>query len=154
MTTLNSKLATSLLASVLISPAFANDMSHATPLAEVKSEDLKFLFDQDAKQEHIATLSQQEMMETEGQWVQFGIGGALGGAGYAWGAYRGNYAWNTSHFLGNVATGAVIGGTFGAAGALASGGAKFVPSLTNFGANVWRFNSAVTNWGVNHVWRR
>lgn len=86
--------------------------------------------------------------------MQFGIGGALGGGGYALGVYNGNYKWNTGAFLGNVATGALIGGSFGAAGAIASGGAKFIPSLTNMGANVWRFNSFSLNSGVNTIWRR
>ena len=126
----------------------------ATPLPQFTAADTQKLFEQDAMPMQLAALSQQEMKETEGAWLQFGIGGAFGGAGYAWGVYRGNYSWNTSRFLGNVATGAVIGGTFGAAGALASGGARFIPSLTNAGANIWRLNSATANFGVNNIWQR
>ncbi|WP_165087858.1 class IIb bacteriocin, lactobin A/cerein 7B family [Neisseria yangbaofengii] len=106
----------------------------------------------------LAELSKQEMKETEGAvapWVVGGaIGGLAGGAGYAWGAYRGHYKWDNAKFAGNVASGAVIGGSFGTAGAIASGGAKFIPSLTNAGANVWRVNSAIANNGANRVWRR
>ena len=151
---LKSTLFAGVLAASLSVPAFANEGTVATPLPQFTAADTQMLFEQDAKPMQLAVLSQQEMRETEGAWVQFGIGGALGGAGYAWGVYRGNYAWNTRNFIGNVGTGALIGGTFGAAGAIASGGARFIPSLTNAGANIWRFNSATANWGVNHGWRR
>lgn len=149
---------TTLLAGVLsinmAAPVFANQAPITEPIQPFTAADTQSLFEQDAKPMQLAELSQQEMKETEGAWVQFGIGGALGAAGYGWGVYRGNYAWNTRNFIGNVGTGALIGGTFGAAGAIASGGARFIPSLTNAGANIWRFNSATANWGVNHVWRR
>jgi hypothetical protein len=149
---------TTLLAGVLsinmAAPVFANQAPITEQIQPFTAADTQSLFEQDAKPMQLAALSQTEMKETEGAWVQFGIGGALGGAGYAWGVYQGNYAWNTRNFIGNVGTGALIGGTFGAAGAIASGGARFIPSLTNAGANIWRFNSATANWGVNHVWRR
>ena len=106
----------------------------------------------------VAVLSPQEMEETKGALAPFAVGGlvgaAVGGGGFALGVWRGNHAWNTGRFLGNVATGAVIGGSFGAAGAAASGGARFIPSLTNAGANIWRFNSVTLNSGVNRIWRR
>lgn len=138
----------------LAMPALANDAPVTVQLPQFNSQDAQILFEQDAMPMELAALTSHEMKETEGAWVQFAIGGAIGGAGYAWGAYRGNYAWNTGKFIGNVGTGALIGGTFGAVGAMASGGARFVPSLTNVGANVWRMNSAIANWGVNHGWRR
>jgi hypothetical protein len=151
---LKSTLFAAVLTASLVAPAFANDETLTAPLPQFTAADTQMLFEQDAMPMQLAALSSQEMRETEGAWVQFGIGGALGGAGYTWGVYRGNYAWNTRNFIGNVGTGALIGGTFGAAGAIASGGARFVPSLTNAGANIWRFNSATANWGVNHGWRR
>ncbi len=150
---LKSAVIAGMLAASMTAPAFANEAVTA-PLPQLTMQDAQALFEQDAKPMQLAALSSQEMKETEGAWLQFGIGGAIGGAGYAWGVYRGNYSWNTSRFLGNVATGAVIGGTFGAAGAIASGGAMFIPSLTNAGANIWRFNSAAANFGVNNIWRR
>lgn len=131
---------------------FASNADHAA--VQFSSAEAQQLFEQDAQPLQVATLSNVEMKETQGAWVQFAVGGALGGAGYAWGVYQGNYSWNTSSFLGNVGTGALIGGTFGAAGAIASGGARFIPSLTNAGANIWRFNSTTANWGVNNIWRR
>jgi hypothetical protein len=103
-----------------------------------------------------AALSGKEMKETEGAFMNIGtaaLGGIVGGAGYGYGAFCGNYAWNNRDFIGNVGSGALIGGTFGAAGAIASGGARFIPSLTNAGANIWRFNSSMANWGVNNIWR-
>lgn len=103
-------------------------------------------------------LSQQEMKETEGEfapWVAGGFVGALGGGiGYAWGVYKGNYRWSNAKFAGNIATGAAIGASFGTAGYIASGGAKFIPSLTNTGANIWRANRAIANSGNNVIWRR
>lgn len=152
--TLKSTLFAGVLAASLAVPAFANDAPMATPLSQFTAQDTQMLFEQDTQPMQLAALSSQEMKETEGAWLQFAIGAGLGGAGYAYGVYKGNYAWNTGNFIGNVGTGALIGGTFGAAGAIASGGARFIPSLTNAGANIWRFNSATANWGVNNVWRR
>ena len=73
---------------------------------------------------------------------------------YAWGVYQGHYKWDNAKFADNVATGAVIDASFGTAGAIASGGVKFIPSLTNAGANIWRVNSTLANNGANRVWRR
>jgi len=96
-------------------------------------------------------MTDSEMQETEGAvapWVAgVGLGAAAGGIGYTYGWARGNYKWSNAKFAGNVTTGAVIGGTFGAAGAAAGGG------LT-VGANAWRFNSFALNSGVNKAWRR
>ena len=98
------------------------------------------------------------MRETEwafAPWVAGGItGGIWGGAGYAWGAYQGHYKWDNAKCAGNVATGAVIGTSFGTVGAIASGGVKFIPSLTNAGANIWRVNSTLANNGANRGWCR
>ena len=139
----------------VVMPAFANEAQPAVaPIEQFSAADTSLIFEADAKPMQLAALSQLEMKETKGAWVQFGLGGAIGGGMYAWGVYQGNYSWNTSRFLGNVGTGALIGGTFGAAGAIASGGASFIPSLTNAGANIWRFNSATANWGANQAWRR
>jgi len=98
----------------------------------------------------LAMLSSEEMRKTEGAvapWLVGGIGGGvLGGGGYAWGAMRGHYPFSPGQFIGNTATGAFFGATFGAAGALAGGG-------MSAGANIWRANSAAANWGANHIWR-
>lgn len=102
-------------------------------------------------------LSQTEMQETQGEVAPMvigaGIGAGISGVTYAYGAWKGDYKWDNKKFAGNVASGAVIGGLTGGAGAIASGGAKFIPSLTNAGANVWRANGAIANYGANKVFR-
>ncbi len=143
--------AVGVLAATLSMQSMAQEV--ATAQAPLSVDELSFAF-ADVAQADVLAMSQGEMVETEGAWVNWAAGGALGGLGYGYGVYRGNYDWNTTKFLGNVATGAVIGGTFGAAGVAASGGARFIPSLTNVGANVWRANAVTANWGVNHGWRR
>lgn len=135
-------------------PVLANERPEVPHVPQFSEVDTQTLFEQGEYPLQLAKLSGEEMKETEGAWVQFAIGGAIGAAGYGWGYYRGNYAWNTASFLGNVGTGALIGGGFGALGSLASGGARFIPSLTNAGANIWRFNSAAANFGANRGWRR
>lgn len=129
----------------------------AQSVAAFSDAEIAAMFESSGPSKQLVALSQQEMKETEGAFMNFGtaaFGGIVGGAGFAWGVHRGIHTWNTSRFLGNVGTGALIGGTFGAAGAFASGGARFIPSLTNTGANIWRFNSAVANFGPNLAWRR
>lgn len=99
-------------------------------------------------------MTDSQMQETEGAWATTAFGAAVGGAGYAYGIYKGDYKWNTGKFVGNVASGAVIGTLTGSAGFVASGGAKFIPSLTNSGANIWRANGFVTNQITNNIWRK
>ena len=93
----------------------------------------------------------QDMQDTQGAvapWVAgAGLGAAVGAAGYTYGWARGNYNWSNAKFAGNVGTGAVIGGTFGAAGAAAGGG-------MSVGANAWRLNSFSLNYGLNKAWSR
>lgn len=141
----------------------ANPVNTATPSTEaiannhLNTADLNYAFG-DSQDLQVQAMTQQEMDETQGAvapWViGAGVGGVWQGANYAYGVYKGDYKWSHAKFAGNVATGAAIGGSFGAAGHIASGGAKFIPSLTNAGANMWRGNSAVANWGANHAWRR
>ena len=146
-------------ATVAITPAYAEMISHyntsiteLTPITELstKQADLSFAFD-DAENLQAVFMTDKEMTETQGAvapWVAgAGLGAAAGGIGYTYGWARGNYKWSNAKFAGNVTTGTVIGGTFGAAGAAAGGG------LT-VGANAWRFNSFALNSGVNKAWRR
>ena len=149
------QVASAIVEAVQTEVAAATQSTEAVPTISVN--EAAALFEQEAKPMQLAALSPKEMKETEGAFFNFGtaaFGGFVGGAGYAWSVYRGNTTWNTGRFLGNVGTGALIGGTFGAAGAAASGGARFIPSLTNAGANIWRFNSAAANFGPNLGWRR
>ena len=140
-------------ATVAITPAFAETTAHYnTPITELSSQqaDLSFAFD-NVENLQAVVMTDKEMTETQGAvapWVAgAGLGAAAGGIGYTYGWARGNYKWSNAKFAGNVTTGAVIGGTFGAAGAAAGGG------LT-VGANAWRFNSFALNSGVNKAWRR
>nr|VFK41571.1 MAG: hypothetical protein BECKTC1821E_GA0114239_101216 [Candidatus Kentron sp. TC] len=132
----------------------AEPMPSSSPVGELAAGDVEALFEQGAEPMQLAALSPEEMAETEGAWVQFAIGGVFGGAGYAWGVYRGNYSWNTMDFVGNVATGSLIGGTFGTLGKIASGGVGFVSGLTNTWVNLGRANSFLYNGAVNKHWRR
>ena len=146
----------SLLAAAIAMPALANGLP-GVGTSPFTTADAAMLFEQDGRPMQLAALSDKEMKETDGAVVPFAIGalagGAVGGVGYAIGAYNGNHEWSTTSFVGNVATGALIGSTFGAAGYMASVGASFISSLTNAGANVWRFNSFTANQGVNQIWR-
>lgn len=142
-----------LTATVATAPAFAETTIHYnTPSTELSTQtaDLSFAFD-DAENLQVVAMTDREMAETEGAvapWVVgAGLGAVVGGVGYTYGWARGKYNWSNAKFAGNVTTGAVIGGTFGAAGAAAGGG------LT-VGANAWRFNSFALNSGVNKAWRR
>ncbi|OBX50025.1 hypothetical protein [Moraxella nonliquefaciens] len=143
-------------ATVAITPAFAETTAHYnTPITELstKQADLSFAFD-DVENLQAVAMTDGQMQETQGAWVTTAFGAAVGGVGYAYGAYKGNYQWDNRKFASNVASGAVIGTLTGGAGFIASGGAKFIPSLTNAGANIWRANGAIVNTGVNTAWRR
>ena len=142
-------------ATIITAPVFAETTTYPTPSVELSTQfneatDLSFAFD-DTQNLQATVMTDSEMQETEGAvapWVAgVGLGAAAGGIGYTYGWARGNYKWSNAKFAGNVTTGAVIGGTFGAAGAAAGGG------LT-VGANAWRFNSFALNSGVNKAWRR
>ncbi|UOP04687.1 hypothetical protein [Conchiformibius kuhniae] len=69
-------------------------------------------------------LSQTEMKETEGELAPWAVGAIIGGGWegiqYAYGAYKGDYKWDTGKFAGNVTKGAVVGGTLGLGGGAAA----------------------------------
>ena len=148
-------------AGVLSANVYANEAGieqiSVQPQGAFTETDLATLFEQDAKPMQLAALSAQEMRETEGAlapWIVGGLGGAAWqGANYAWGAYRGNYAWNTNRFIGNVASGAMIGAGAGQLRFLASG-VTGIRNLATPGGAIWAANGATMNWGVNHIWRR
>ena len=131
---------------VMCSVAFASPTANEPSFTGLNATEHATLFGEGSTAQVVA-LDNTEMKATEGEWVNWGLGGLIGGAGYAYGAYRGNYSWNTTQFLGNIGTGALIGGTFGAAGAAAGGG-------MSLGANLWRANGFGMNYGVNLGWRR
>lgn len=149
--------------SIATAPAFAETTVYqtilsTTPSVELSTQptqeaDLSFAFE-NTQNLQATVMTDSQMQETQGAWVTTAFGAAVGGAGYAYGAYKGNYQWDNRKFASNVASGAVIGTLTGGAGFIASGGAKFIPSLTNAGANIWRANGAIVNTGVNTAWRR
>jgi hypothetical protein len=138
---------------VVCSMAFASPSVNEPSFSGLNATEHTTLFGESSTAQAVA-LDGAEMKATEGEVINWIGGGILGGLSYSYGYYNGNYAWNNARFTGNIATGALIGGTFGAAGAIASGGAKLIPSLTNIGANLWRANSFGMNYGVNRGWQR
>lgn len=147
---------------LLISGGFANDKSiFEAQVFETNNQSLL-----------IRELSQQEMKDTKGAilpiWVIATgsgiVGGALGGLRYAYGAtnisldfcsIRGiceirsdaRYDWDTGDFIGNIATGMIIGAGTGAASVVAGGG-------LSLGANLWRIDGAMLNFGTDMIWQR
>ena len=110
---LKSTLFAGVLAASLSVPAFANEGTVATPLPQFTAADTQKLFEQDAKPMQLAALSQQEMKETEGAFLNFAIGGAIGLGSYAYNNW-GNMTWGGA--LGSTALGVVGGYGAGVAG--------------------------------------
>ena len=133
---LKSTLFAGVLAASLAVPAFANDAPVATPLPQFTAADAQMLFEQDAKPMQLAVLSQQEMKETEGAWLNFAIGGAIGLGSYAYNNW-GNMTWGGA--LGSTALG-VVGG-YGAGVA----GLRVLGPYANGGAGVAIGRAGITN---------
>ncbi len=115
--------AATLLATCALSQAvLAKDAVPATPSSALASGDLSFAFGQSAQSVQVATLSEQEMKETEGAnifpgWTPQGMAinagwGAIGGFSSYWGQYSSTRQWNTQDMFRSVAGGA-IGGLIG-----------------------------------------
>ncbi len=76
-----------------------------------EDKDMAFAFDSGNTME-VATLSDQEMKNTEGAWFNFvsaGWGAVGGGVGYASSTFAGGSNWSWPAFAGSVAGGAVGG---------------------------------------------
>ena len=54
-------------------PAFANEAPIIAPMPQFSVADTSLIFEADAKPMQLAALSQLEMKETKGAWVQFGL---------------------------------------------------------------------------------
>jgi hypothetical protein len=67
---LKSTVVAGLLTASMAVPVFANE-AVLTPLPQFTAHDAQMLFEQDAKPMQLAALSQQEMKETEGEWIWF-----------------------------------------------------------------------------------
>lgn len=77
---------TTLLAGVLsinmAAPVFANQAPITEQIQPFTAADTQSLFEQDAKPMQLAALSQTEMKETEGAWLNFAVGGGIGLGSY------------------------------------------------------------------------
>jgi hypothetical protein len=84
-------------------------------------------------------LSNQEMKDTQGAWVNFALGGAVGFGTYAATNYYMNKPITWQGSLYSIGTGALTGGVGGALGKAAGGG---------IGAAAWKLNGASANFGL------
>ena len=75
------KLKSTLFAGVLVAslaaPAFANDAPLVEPLPQFSAAETQMLLEQEAMPMQLATLSQQEMKDTEGAWWPVYMGGSF-----------------------------------------------------------------------------
>jgi len=134
-------------AGMLSTQAYASEMQVDAALqpgetvAAFTDADIQAMFEQEAGQPmQLAALSQQEMRETEGAWMNFAIGGAIG-----FGAHALSHGRNMTFRSAAIATGtgALTGGV---------GGALIRASGGGFAGNVaWRPNMLATNFGVSRV---
>lgn len=84
-------------------------------------------------------LSNQEMKDTQGDWVNFAVGGAIGFGTYAATNYYLNKPITWQGSLYSVGTGALTGGIGSSLGRAAGGG---------LGNVIWKTNGAVLNTGL------
>lgn len=112
---------------LLISPAFAEVEKATTTEANFTSTQIGELFKTNASSIQIASLSKQEMQDTEGAFNPWGaaIGAAGGGIGYGINNYISGQPWSWYSFGTSVGGGAFAGSGAGAAAA------------------IWQFNGAV-----------
>jgi len=120
-------------------------------LAAFSQADIATLFEPSAAPLQLAALSEREMRETDGALLPLiafsaGVGGVTQGVGFIGGVVMGNHAWNSRRFAGNVATGALIGASFGPA-------LHFVRG-SQLGTRIWQFNVNTANSGFNLAWHR
>lgn len=132
-------LAAALIAACAISQPVLADVTESTTrpalnALALESTDLNFAFEQTAQPLQMATLSEQEMKETEGAWffVARAGWGALGGFSSYWGQYAATGQWSTSGMFRSVGGGAV-GGLLGwnpaAAALIGSGASSFISNF-------------------------
>ena len=84
-------------------------------------------------------LSNKAMKDTQGAWVNFALGGAVGFGTYAATNYYMNKPITWQGSLYSIGTGALTGGVGGALGKAAGGG---------IGAAAWKLNGASANFGL------
>lgn len=138
---LKSTLFAGVLAASFALPAFANEGTVATPLPQFTTADTQMLFEQDAMPMQLAALSQQEMRETEGAFLNFAIGGAAGFGFYAASNWYNNRPITWQGSLYSIGTGALTGGVGGALIRASGGGIA--------GNIAWRPNILASNFGFS-----
>lgn len=115
------------------------------PLPEFAITDAETLFENDAKSMQLAALSQQEMKETEGAWVNFAVGGTIGFGSYALANYFTNRPITWQGSLYSIGTGALTGGMGGALIRASGGGFT--------GQIAWRPNILASNFATSQYSR-
>lgn len=132
MKKLNKGFIAALLAGSIVTPAFA-EQKQALESPKFEAADYASLFDSEIAGVKVASLSDEEMKETEGAFFNpYGaaLGAAAGGAGYAYRTVIGGSPWSWYSF-----------GTSAGAGFVAGSGAGAVASI--WGANAYMASSLV-----------
>ena len=132
MKKLNKGFIAALLMGSVLTPAFA-EQKQAQDSATFEAADYASLFDSEIARVKVASLSDEEMKETEGAFFNpYGaaLGAAAGGAGYAYRTVIGGSPWSWYSF-----------GTSAGAGFVAGSGAGAVASI--WGANAYMASSLV-----------
>ncbi|ANB90712.1 hypothetical protein MOVS_00360 [Moraxella ovis] len=75
-----------LTATIVTAPAFAETTTYPTPSVELSTQfneatDLSFAFD-DTQNLQAVAMTDSQMQETEGAWIPYAVGGAIGGISY------------------------------------------------------------------------
>ncbi|MBG7621157.1 hypothetical protein I5R65_16965 [Herbaspirillum sp. AP02] len=130
----------SILAVSMTAPVYAKEIAlEQSPQFTIT--DAEALFENDARSMQLAALSQQEMKETEGAWVNFAIGGAVGFGSYALTNYYTDRPITWQGSLYSIGTGALAGGIGGALISASGGGLA--------GQIAWRPNILASNFGAS-----
>ncbi|HLP80513.1 MAG TPA: hypothetical protein VK141_00805 [Nitrosomonas sp.] len=82
MNKLSKSLIATLLVGSVVTPVFA-EQTHATEYQTFNTVDYDALFESESKTVEVAALSNQEMTETQGSFLNFVVGGGVGFATYA-----------------------------------------------------------------------
>jgi hypothetical protein len=117
--------------------------AQAAPANVLTQDDLVALFgaQEAGKPLQLALLSEQEMRETEGAWLNFAIGGAVGFGFYAASNWYNNRPITWQGSLYSIGTGALTGGVGGALIRASGGGVA--------GNVAWRPNILASNFGFS-----
>lgn len=142
MKSLKTTMLASSLALTAATPVIANESAPTASLVtpgQFTATEMQSLFEQDAKPMQLATLSQTEMKETEGAFVNFAVGAGIGlGTYVATNLYYDRpITWQGSIY--SMGTGALTGGVGGALIRASGGGIV--------GNVAWRPNMLATNFG-------